>query len=293
MRQFVLAGNVAYPSETELTSVAAGAAGFYYNDNGQLKADADGTKITREGMLVVGRAVSDGGPIVLPIFKNNFSYVKSEYQASTQFSATIVIAQPKNYGEYSLIVVKKGMKFNYRNKWTATVLVTDLEMTADALAEKLVKQINNNSENHGVSASNASGTITVTGIEKGTDYTVIGADNLEGQEVTISTAGIPAINDAKYITDLSNKAAADAGIEYTYRDDVNYLYPNYPVNPLKAADAADKGFTVITIKFSEPRDVKTKDDVVNQIIQVAFPTGATGLAAFETACKNLAGIATE
>ena len=57
----------------------------------------------------------------------------------------------------------------------------------------------------------------------------------------------------------------------------------------KANDTADTGFTIFTLRFAEPRDVKTRDEVVNQIIQVAFPTGATGIAAFETVCKGLAG----
>ncbi len=29
---------------------------------------------------------------------------------------------------------------------------------------------------------------------------------------------------------LQNKAAADAGMEYTYQDYVTYLYPEYPLN---------------------------------------------------------------
>lgn len=288
MRQVILAGNVAYPTQTELTSVAAGAVGFYYNNNGQLAVDNDGTHITREGMLVLGRAADNGGPVVIPIFKNNFSFVKGAYQAATKFKATVVIAAPTRLGEYSLIVVKKGMDFNYRYKWTATVLVTDVTMTATQLADALVAQINNNTVAHGCTASNAAGTITITAVESGKDYDVVGADLLMGQAVTINTAGIPAYGDAAYVTDLANKAAADAGFEYTFYAWTQNLYPNYPLNPLKAADAADTGFTIYTLRFAEPRDVKTRDEVVNQIVQVIFPTGATGMATFETVLKALA-----
>ena len=288
MRQVILAGNVAYPTQTELTSVAAGAVGFYYNNNGQLAVDNDGTHITREGMLVLGRAADNGGPVVIPIFKNNFSFVKGAYQAATKFKATVVIAAPTKIGEYSLIVVKKGMDFNYRYKWTATVLVTDVTMTATQLADALVAQINNNTVAHGCTASNASGTITIDAVESGKDYDVVGADLLMGQVVTINTAGIPAYGDAAYITDLANKAAADAGFEYTFYAWTQNLYPNYPLNPLKAADAADTGFTIYTLRFAEPRDVKTRDEVVNQIVQVIFPTGATGMTTFETVLEALA-----
>ena len=291
MRQLILAGNVAYPSAATLDAVPAGACGFYYNNNGQLAVDSDGSHITREGMLVLGRAVNDGGPVVLPIFKNNFSYVKGVYQAATTFKATIVIAAPTKIGEYSLIVIKKGMQFNYRNKWTATVFVKDVTETAAELAEALANQINKNTVGHGCVATVDDATITVTAQESGKDYDVIGTDWLMGQAVTINAAGIPAYGDAAYVTDLANKAAADAGFEYTFYTWTKNLYPNYPLNPLRAADAEDKGYTIFTLRFAEPRDVKTRDEVVNQIIQVAFPTGATGIAAFETACKALAGIA--
>ena len=291
MRQLILAGNVAYPSAATLDAVPAGACGFYYNNNGQLAADSDGSHITREGMLVLGRAAADGGPVVLPVFKNNFSYVKGVYQAATAFKATINIAAPTKIGEYSLIVVKKGQQFNYRNKWTATVLVTDVTMSADALAKALADQINNNTIGHGCIAEASTSTITVDAQEKGVDYDIVGADCLMGQAVSITSAGIPAYGEATYVTDLANKAAADTGFEYTFYTWTRNLYPNYPLNPLKAADAEDAGYTIFTLRFAEPRDVKTRDEVVNQIIQVAFPTGATGITAFETACKSLAGIA--
>ena len=289
MRQFLLAGNVAYPSAADLNTVPAGACGFYYNNNGQLAADSDGSHITREGMLVLGRAVKDGGPVVIPIFKNNFSYVKGEYQAGKTFKATVTIPAPTKLGEYSLIVVKKGQQFNYRNKWTATVLVTDITMSANDLAAKLVEQIKNNTIGSGVTASASATVITIDAEKQGDDYEIIGADLLMGTNATVTTAGAPAYGDAAYVADLANKAAADAGFEYTFYTWTKNLYPNYPLNPLKAANTADTGFTIFTLRFAEPRDVKTKDEVVNQIVQVAFPTGATGIAAFETACKALAG----
>ena len=290
MRQFILGGNVAYPTQNDISTMAEGAVGFYYNKDGQTTVDADGTGITREGMLILGRSSENGGPVVLPIFKNNFKYVKGVYQAATKFKATIVIKAPTKIGEYSLIVVKKGVKFNERNKWTATVYVTDVTITADDLAQKLADQINNNTIGHGCIASVSSATITVDAQESGVDYTVVGSDWLTGQEVTINTAGIMGYGDAKYITDLANKAAADAGFEYTFYEVYSNLYKNYPLNPLAQPDKTDTGFTIFTLQFAEPRNVKTRDEVVNQIVQVAFPTGAAAITTFETVCKALAGV---
>lgn len=288
MRQFILAGAGAYATGANLNAVAAGAVGVFYNKDGVLTASTKGTEFTKEAMLVLGRSANNGGPIVLPIFKNNFSYVKGEYSAATKFVAETTISAPTQVGDYSLIVALKGVKFNERNKWTAMVHIKDTTTTAAELAKKLADAINNN-VGSGVTAAAETTKITITADTAGVDYAVIGADLLFGQAVTVTTQGIPAYGDSKYVSDLADKAAADAGFEYTYSDAYYYLYPNYPLNPLKANDATDTGFTIFTLRFAEPRDVKTRDEVVNQIIQVAFPTGATGIAAFETVCKGLAG----
>ena len=288
MRQFILAGNVAYASGNNISQVADGAVGVFYNKDGVPTASTTGKEFTKEAMLVLGRSADKGGPIVIPIYNNKFSYVKSTYEASTTFSANVTVSAPVNTGDYSLIVVLKGVKFNERNKWTAMVHVSDTSLTAEVLAEKLAAQINNNSDGSGVTASASSGVVTITANKAGVDYEVLGADELFGIEVTVSANGIPARGDAKYVQDLAEKAAADSGFEYTYRDAYYYLYPEYPLNPLKSADATDEGFTIFTLQFAEPRDVKTRDEVVNQIVQVAFPTGAAGIATFETVCKGLA-----
>lgn len=288
MRQFILAGAGEYATGADLNAVAAGAVGVFYNKDGVLTTSTKGTEFAKEAMLVLGRSVDNGGPIVLPIFKNNFSYVKGEYSAATKFVAETTITAPTQVGDYSLIVALKGVKFNERNKWTAMVHIKDTNTTAADLAKKLAEAINNN-VGSGVTAKAETTKITITADTAGVDYAVIGADLLFGQTVTVTAKGIPAYGDSKYVSDLADKAAADAGFEYTYRDAYYYLYPNYPLNPLKANDTADTGFTIFTLRFAEPRDVKTRDEVVNQIIQVAFPTGATGIAAFETVCKGLAG----
>lgn len=290
MRQFLLAGNVAYATGADLNAVAAGAIGVFYNDNGALKVTATGKEVTKEGMLVLGRPVTNGGPVVLPIFKNNFSYVKGVYSAATTFAAEFTVPAPTKIGDYSVIVALKGVKFNERNKWTTMVYVDDTTMTAAALATVIAKSINNNSEGSGVTATADSAKITVTANTAGVDYEILGADYLFGMEVTVTTQGMPGYGDAKYVTDLANKAAADAGFEYTYREPGMELYPNYPLNPLASANADDTGFTIFTLRFAEPRDVKTRDEVVNQIVQVAFPTEAAAIATFETVCKALAGI---
>lgn len=289
MRQFLLGKDVAYATGSDLSAVADGAIGVFYNKNGQLTVTATGTEVTKEAMLVLGRPSADGGPIVLPIFKNNFSFVKGVYSAATKFTADVTIPTPTKIGDYSLIIVLKGAKFNERNKWTAMVHVKDVSITPAKLAEELTKAINNNSVGSGVKAEASEAKITITADKPGINYAVLGADELFDISVNVTAEGIPAYGDANYVKDLADKAAADAGFEYTYRDAYYYLYPNYPINPLKAKDVEDTGFTIFTLRFAEPRDVKTRDEVVNQIIQVAFPTGADAITTFETVCKAIAG----
>lgn len=288
MRNFILAK--AYSSD-DFTSLAAGSVGFYYLDDSQEDSQiqaANAGDIVREGMLILGRSKEKGGNIVLPIFKHNFTYTKGEYSEATTFKADLTVEAPTLIGCYSVIIVKKGMKFNERNKWTSMIYVRDLTMSASDLAEKIVENINNNTVGSGVTAEASGAKITITAVNAGEDYAVLGADLLTGVTVNESEKGIAAYGDAKYVTDLANKAAADAGFEYTFKDGADYLYPIYPLNPLKADDEEDKGYTIYTLRFSEPRDVVTKDETVNQIIQVAFPTGSDG--DFEDICKDLAGI---
>lgn len=273
MRQFILGKKVAYATGATLDLIPDGAIGFFYNKDGKPTVTSTGEEIVDMCTLVLGRPAANGGPVSIPIYKHNFSYVKGTYEAATAYSGDFTITEVSPGLTYTVIVVKKGMKFNERNKWTATIKANAND-TKDTIAKKLATLINNNGENSGVSASDTTGKVTVTGSVKGVDYELVLADELFGLSIN-QTHATTAYGDAKYVQDLANKAAADAGFEYTYMDDVRYLYPNYPLNPLRASDAEDAGFIIYTLRFSEPRKVGTRDELVNQIVQIAVPTGTT------------------
>lgn len=291
MRQFLLGKNVAYPT-TALSNndVVDGAIGFYFrkSDN-TIFPTITGEDITKDCMLIVNRPVNKGGHVVIPIHKNKFSYVKGFYQAGEVFEQVFTITAPTTIGEYSIIVALKGVGFNQRNKWTASVYIKDVNKTANELADALAKAINNNTVGSKVVATVSGATLTINGQVVGMDYEVIPADLLTGLVATSTQKGKAAYGDAQYVIDLANKAAADAGFEYTYQEAGELMRPHYPLNPLEVSDAADKGFTIFTLSFAEPRDVKTRDEVINQIVQVAFPTNAAQITTFETVCKALAG----
>ena len=283
MRQFLLGKSVAYP--TALTSLAVGQLAFVALVSGVETLDSDGTKIKDKGYIYLGKSDAKGGKLVVPIYKNNFSYSKMVYDASTQYTGNFTIADVVAGSDYTVVVVKKGVGFNERNKWTATVRAKAAD-TVDTIAAALASQITAN-VGAGVTAVASAGKVTVTAKEKGVDYELTLGDDLFGTAVT-QTHATAAVADAKYITDLAIKAAADAGIEYTYQDAGELIYPDFPLNPLAQDDSADAGFTVYTIRFAEPREMKTVDQSINQIVQIAVPTGA---AAIETIDKILAALA--
>ena len=283
MRQFLLGKSVAYP--TALTSLAVGQFAFVALVSGVETLDSDGTKIKNKGYIYLGKSDAKGGKLVVPIYKNNFSYSKMVYAASTQYTGNFTIADVVAGSDYTVVVVKKGVGFNERNKWTATVRAKAAD-TVDTIAAALASQITAN-VGAGVTAAASAGKVTVTAKEKGVDYELTLGDDLFGTAVT-QTHATAAVADAKYITDLAIKAAADAGIEYTYQDAGELIYPDFPLNPLAQDDSAHTGFTVYTIRFAEPREMKTVDQSINQIVQIAVPTGAAAIATID---KILAALA--
>lgn len=286
MRQFLLGKSVAYP--TALTTLAVGQIAFVALVSGVETLDSDGTKIKNKGYIYLGKSDAKGGKLVVPIYKNNFSYSKMVYAASTQYTGNFTIADVVAGSDYTVVVVKKGVGFNERNKWTATVRAKAAD-TVGTIAAALASQITAN-VGAGVTAAAAAasaGKVTVTAKEKGVDYELTLGDDLFGTAVT-QTHATAAVANAKYITDLAIKAAADAGIEYTYQDAGELIYPDFPLNPLAQNDSADTGFTVYTIRFAEPREMKTVDQSINQIVQIAVPTNAAAIATID---KILAALA--
>lgn len=291
MRNFLLAGNVAaIAASTAIDKAPAGALGFYYMNNGVPTVDATGKLITGYGQIVMGRASKDGGPIIIPFYNKDFSYSKSTYSAAKTFTANFTIPEPVIMCDHTVIFTKKGIQFNERSNWTASIHVFKDTETADQVAAKIAKYVNDNTTTLGLTATVDSATVTVTATKPAVDYEITMADALSGTTVT-STRGEIGIADAEAIKKMANMAAADAGFEYTYMDDVHYLYPNYPLNPNTEINTTDAGYTVYTLRFAVPRDVKTRDELVHQIVQIAIPTGADQIATMDTILAGIKSVA--
>lgn len=272
----------------DLTALTVGQLAFSALVDGRHAVDSDGTKIKDKGYIFLGKEDAKGGDVIVPIYKNKFSFTKMVYQAADAYTGNFTIPTPTVGDDLTVVVVKKGVQFNERNKWTATMRVKDGQ-DASACAKELAKQLNNNPVS-GVKADVATAKITITAVNKGEDYKIVLGDDLFGVAVT-ETPSVTPLADANYIKDLAMKAAADAGIEYTYQDPANLIYPGYPLNPLAQPDSVDAGYTVFTLKFAEPREMKTVDQSINQIVQIALPTGAAAITKVETILKAIAGVA--
>lgn len=272
----------------DLTALTVGQLAFSALVDGQHNVDSDGTKIKDKGYIFLGKEDAKGGDVIVPIYKNNFSFTKMVYQAAGAYTGNFTIPAPTVGDDLTVVVVKKGVQFNERNKWTATMRVKDGQ-DASACAKELAEQLNNNPAS-GVKAVAEAAKITITAVNKGEDYKIALGDDLFGVAVKETPAVTP-LADANYIKDLAMKAAADAGIEYTYQDPANLIYPGYPLNPLAQPDSVDAGYTVFTLKFAEPREMKTVDQSINQIVQIALPMDAAAIDKVETILKAIAGVA--
>ena len=293
MRQFILgAANVAYATGVTPELAASGAVGFYYLKDGKLTVSATGAEMKGEGAIVLGRTSAEGGPVILPFYNNHFSFVKSSYKAAKTFVAEFTVPDVTVMEDHSVIFVKKGIQFNERANWTATVHAYKTSETVNMIAKKIADYVNNNPL-LGLTAVADAAKVTVTATKPGVDYELVPADALFGMEITYTTRGEAALNDAEGIKKLADMAAADAGFEYTYRDSYMYLYPKYPLDPLAQPKKTDYGFTVFTLRFAVPRATKTRDEVVHQIVQIAIPNksaSAVGdaVTAIETALEAMA-----
>lgn len=292
MRNFLLAGNVAaIAASTAIDKAPAGALGFYYMKNGVPTVDATGKLITGYGQIVMGRASKDGGPIIIPFYNKDFSYSKSTYSAAKTFTARFIVPEPVIMCDHTVIFTKKGIQFNERSNWAASIHVFKDTETAEQVAAKIANYVNNNTATLGLTAAVSTATVIVTATEPAVDYEITMADALSGTTVTYTTRGEIGIADAEAIKKMANMAAADAGFEYTYMDDVHYLYPNYPLNPNTGTNTTDAGYTVYTLRFAVPRDVKTRDELVHQIVQIAIPTEAAQIATMDNILAGIKSVA--
>lgn len=274
MKQLFICQKKAYATSTakstDLTTVPEGTIALFSLKDGSLLSAAP----TSNFSIAVGRA-SGKMPLFFPeVDVKTLQVTKASYAAGATFTAKITVPTPEKGTHYTVVVTKKGTVFNERNNWTFTTVATTT--TAADVAKQITAQINGNKYQLGVSASYTGGAITITALEAGKDYEVLGADGLMGVALTDVTHGKKAMLDKAYVQDLASRCAAGKGFNYA-ADDGKDIYPGYP----EVVDA-DK-YVMWTLRFAVPRvAAKQRDEVVYQIVHIAVPVDSSAITTLDT-----------
>ena len=275
MKQLLISQKKAYATSTakstDLTTVPEGTVAMFDLATGALLTNA--AKATGNFSIVVGRAAGKM-PLMFPeVDLKTLEVTKATYAAATTFTAKITVPTPTVGEHYTVIVTKKGTVFNERSNWSFTAMAKDT--TAANVAKQIAAQINANKYQLGVKAEYTGGAITITAIEAGKDYEVLGADALLGAAPTEVTHGKKAVCDKTYIQDLASRCAAGKGFNYA-ADDGKDIYPGYP----EVVDESQ--YVLYTLRFAVPRvSAKQRDEVVYQIVYLAVPVGSASIATLD------------
>lgn len=275
MKQLFISQKKAYATSTakstDLTTVPEGTIAMFDLATGNLLTNA--AKATKDFSIVVGRS-TDKLPFVFPeVNAKTLEVTKATYAAGTTFTAKITVPTPTKGEDYTIIVTKKGTVFNERNTWSFTTQATTT--TAADVAKQLTAQINGNKYQLGVKAEYTGGAITITAVEVGKDYEVLGADGLMGIAPTEVTHGKKAVCDKAYVQDLASRCTAGKGFNDTYADG-DSIYPGYP----EVVD--EEQYVIYTLRFAVPRVAsKQRDEVVYQLVHLAVPVGSASIATLD------------
>lgn len=273
MKQFFLISSYA-STLSDLTTYTAAKAGKF----GVVKED--GTLNSSNAKAVgdhVSLILNNGAtmPFVMgEIALDNLKVTKTVYSAATTFKRVFTFPTPVAGDEYTVIILKKGLGFNERNKYTASIVAKTT--TAATEASKLVAAINALSATCGISATVSTATITLTGVNPGDDFEVILYDGLSGVAFSTNSGdsvnGKKAVADTAWVKNLASQCAAGKGFEYTAQEGLD-VYPGYPEKITATS------YTIWNLMFATSRKSgKTTDELVNQVVHIAIPESSAGTA---------------
>lgn len=274
MKRLIIAGSATLAT-TPATLAAIGASGIaagqialYRGDTGAVISAALTEQIPSFGLFVgVDAFATDGEYMqsVAEISTRRFSYTKTSYAAGTKFSASITVPTPVEGNDYTLMMAKKGVVLNERNKWSATIKAKQGD-TAATIATYLTNELKALGKNEAFTASLFTDTITVTATNY-QDWELLAADDLYGTTVTTTTHGLPPVCDDAYIKDLYRQCIGDEGIYGTDLSGMK-LYKERTI-------ASSTNWTLYTLQFYNPKPFKTTTgEDVRQIVHIAIPGAA-------------------
>ena len=222
--------------------------------------------------------ITENDTINFPIYPKNLTGTVMRYKQRTNFAASFTVGEVNPYLDYTVTFVKKGKQFNERNKWTA-VIHSKTTDTPETIANAIVNFIDNN-PSLGLWARNDEAEVEVHGINN-EDYTIVFGDELYGTQLDEVTQAESAQGNVAHVRDLFEKCAADRGFTYTGED--LELYPGYKVN-IEAEE-----YMIMTLRFTEPRVMGTREEEIYQIIQIAIPGKGNQMGSLCSAINDFSG----
>lgn len=273
MKQVYITGKKAYASGADgndYTTVGEGQIALICLEDNKVLTNKAATNFA----IVVGRGENILPYVFSEVDIKSLSVTKAEYKEGATFSATVTIPDTLEENQKcTIIVAKKGVVFNQRNRWSFTELVRKTS-TPSILAEQLAKDINYNSDTLGVEAEADGADIIITGVTEGDDFQVIPGDDLIGVEVTDVTVGQKAILDKAYVQNMLQVGIGEKGIQHLAGD--KDIYPGYP------AEVSEDKYVMYNLRFAVPRmSAKQVDDVTWQMVHICVPVGAGAISSLD------------
>ena len=263
MKQLLLLSSDVYPSDLnayDATKIPVGQVAVV--QDGKIVTALDSFK--NGNFTILYRKNKDAQVKNFDVDFNSLSIVKSVSQASKAKKMTVTVPATVAKETYDFTIVKKGKTFNERINYSYSEYAKANGKQAD-VATALAKVVNANTENTGVKATVSAAVITLENVVN-EDFNVV------SELCTVATTQefSPAILDAAYVKDLSQRCIGGKGIQYL-AEDGKELYPGYP-------EAVANGYyAMYTLRFANKRDASSQhSDNVYQLLHVVFPVTAVG-----------------
>lgn len=286
MKQFIYASNDTYgtlDNSNDLTQLA----------KGQIEAFnlSDNTKVidaSENFCIALGRGTNLVPFIIPEVDVKTLKVTKTDYAAGAKFTSSVLFpSSTVKDAIYGIIIVKKGVQFNERNKWSYVVKATST--SNQSLIDEFVKLINANMEGSsnetilGITAyASGANSLSLTG-NTYQDYEIVLTDNMKDGKIQSVTHAKTPILDKTFVEDLAQRCVAGKGIKYLGEDGAD-IYPGYP-EVIK-----DQQHTMFTLRFAVPRvAAKQRDEVVYQLVHIVCKKGSSVETTFNSFINPAAG----
>ena len=223
-------------------------------------------------------------------------------------------------GDYTIMLVKKGVVPNERNTWTVTTRVPEgVTKTANAVLEELYKQIKafaDNGLNFTVVYTSGSRLVTITSTTFDEQWTIALGDGFGVKTKDISnsntthtvwtysdgttvdeTFAVNPVGDKDFVQKLAHKCAAGKGFNYLAQESRD-IYPGYPeavesftLDSNTYSGNSSVGYAIYSLHFATGRKAgKQVDERVWQYVYIAVPVSRSGSSPNYSVTDILAGI---